>query len=290
MTTLRMSRRTVLQWGAGATLSLSPALKVLAADPQRKFKIGACDWSMGGRYDPQMLDKAKQIGLDGVQISFGPAGIENDLRKPDVRQVYLDKCRALNVEIASFGLGELNSKPYASDPDAERWVVESIDVMAKMKQRIALLAFFSKGDIRDKPEAQREVIRRLKRVAPEAERAGVVLGIESWLDADDHIRIVDAVDSPAVQVYYDVANSTLRGYDIYNEIRQLGRDRICQIHVKENDCLLGKGKIDFHKVKAALDDIQWNGWLVIERSMEQGKSLEECYRLNQQYLRSIFPT
>ncbi len=290
MTKSRISRRIAMQWGAGAALSLSPALKLLAADPQRKFKIGACDWSMGGRYDPQMLDKAKQIGLDGVQISFGEPGIENDLRKPSVRQVYLDKCKTLGVEIASLGLGELNSRPYASDPDAERWVEESIDVMQQLKQNIALLAFFSKGDLRDKPQAQQEVIRRLKRVASKAEKAGVVFGIESWLNADDHIRIVDAIDSPAVKVYYDVANSTLRGYDIYKEIRQLGRERICQIHVKENDCLLGKGKIDFHKVKAALDDIQWNGWLIIERAMEPNKTMEACYTLNQEFLRSIFPT
>ena len=90
--------------------------------------------------------------------------------------------------------------------------------MAKMKQRIALLAFFSKGDIKDKPQEQAEVIRRLKQVAPEAEKAGVILGIESWLNADEHLRILDAVGSPAVQVYYDVANMEKHG------LRHLQRD------------------------------------------------------------------
>ena len=118
----------------------------------------------------------------------------------------------------------------------------------------------------------------------------MILGIESWLNADEHCRILDAVASPAVQVYYDVANMEKMGYDIYKEIRQLGRQRICQIHAKENDDLLGKGKVDFVKVKEALDEIQWSGWLVIEAATQQGKTLEECYRLNQQYLRSVFPT
>ena len=221
---------------------------------------------------------------------MGAAEIEYDLRKPDVRQLYQEKCEALDLEIASLGMGELNSKPYASDRDAEQWVSDCVDVMAKMGQRIALVAFFSKGDIKDKPEEQAEVIRRLKQVAPKAEKAGVILGIESWLNADEHLRILDAVGSPAVQVYYDVANMETNGYDIYKEIRQLGRDRICQIHAKENGFLLGKGKVDFPKVKRALDDIQWSGWLVIEAATEQGKSLEACYSLNQQYLRSVFPT
>jgi len=194
------------------------------------------------------------------------------------------------LEIASLGMGELNSKPYASDSDAEQWVSDCVDVMAKLGQHIALLAFFNKGDIKGKSLEQAEVIRRLKQVAPKAEKAGVILGIESWLNADEHLRILDAVGSPAVQVYYDVANMETKGYDIYKEIRQLGRERICQIHAKENGFLLGKGKVDFPKVKRALDDIQWRGWLVIEAATERGKSQEACHTLNQKYLRSVFPT
>jgi sugar phosphate isomerase/epimerase len=48
--------------------------------------------------------------------------------------------------------------------------------------------------------------------------------------------------------------------------------------------------VDFSKVKAALDDIGWTGWLVIEGATIRGKSLEECYTHNQKYLRSVFPT
>ncbi len=118
----------------------------------------------------------------------------------------------------------------------------------------------------------------------------MVLGIESWLNADEHLRILDAVGSPNVQVYYDVANMEQRGYDIYREIRQLGSERICQIHAKENGHLLGQGKVDFVRVKAALDEIDWSGWLVMEAATVSGTPLEDCYRQNQQYLRSVFPT
>lgn len=290
MSTARVNRRAAIQLSAGTLASMLPASRLLAAGPKRTFKIGACDWSMGRRQDPRALDMAAEIGLDGVQVSFGPTDARYDLRQPDVRRLYQNKCQELDVDIASLGLAGLNSKPYASDPDAEQWVADCIDVMAQMRQRIALLAFFGKGDIKDKPRKQKEVIRRLKRVAPKAEKAGVVLGIESWLNADEHLRILDAVGSPAVQVYYDVANMERRGYDIYKEIRQLGRERICEIHAKENGALLGKGKVDFVKVKEALDDIQWAGWLVIESATVRGKSVKDCYELNQKYLRSVFPT
>jgi sugar phosphate isomerase/epimerase len=271
-------------------LALSPALRALAADEKRLFKISACDWSIQRRGTPDALEMAKRIGLDGVQVSFGKPGEGHDLRKEEVRRKYLQAVEKHGVKINSLAMGMLNQVPYASDPDAERWVQECVEVMPKLGQKVVLLAFFGNGDIKGKPDLQEEVIRRLKRVAPAAEKAGVVLGIESWLDVDDHLRILDAVGSTAVQVYYDVANMENQGYDLYQEIRRLGRDRICEVHCKENGFLLGKGRVDFVKVKEALDEIGWSGWLVIEGAVPKGASMFDSYVLNQKYLRSVFPT
>jgi sugar phosphate isomerase/epimerase len=167
-------------------------------------------------------------------------------------------------------------------------VLDCIDTMQKMNQKVVLIAFFGKGDINDKPDLQAKVIEKFKRAAPLAEKAGVILGIESWMNAADHLRMIDAIGSPAVQVWYDVANSEKMGYDIYKEIRQIGRERICQFHMKENGSLLGQGRIDFKKVKESIDAIGWGGWLIIEGATVKEKSLEECYDHNQKYLRSIF--
>lgn len=290
MSERRITRREALAAAAGTGLILSPALRALAAEPKRLFQIAACDWSIGQRGKIAAMETAQEIGLDGVEVSFGPPGEEVDLRKEEVRRAYVEAAKKHGVKIASLAMGMLNSVPYASDPNAERWVQECVEVMPKLNQKVVLLAFFSKGDIKGKPDLQAEVVRRLKRVAPAAERAGVVLGVESWLDANDHLRILDAVGSPAVQVYYDVANMENQGYDIYGEIRRLGRDRICQIHCKENGFLLGKGRVDFVKVREALDDIGWSGWLVIEGAVGRGMKMFDSYVRNQEYLRSLFPT
>jgi sugar phosphate isomerase/epimerase len=285
-----ISRRAALQVGACATLACLPTLRTWARDPNRKFKIGACDWSLGRMQDVSALELARSLGIDGVQVTFGAVGVTYDLRRPEAQRAYREAGEKWHVAIASLGLLELNNKPYASDPDAEQWMVDCIDVMQQMGQKVVLVPFFAAADLRDKPDAQAEVIRRLKQVAPRAEKAGVILGFESWLNADDHLRILDAVGSPAVQVYYDVANMTERGYDIFTEIRQLGRDRICEVHAKENGFLLGQGKVDFVKVREALDEIGWTGWLIIEGATVDGRTLEACYKLNQAYLRSVFPT
>ncbi len=283
-----LTRREALAAGAG--LMAAPAFAALAADKERLFKIGACDWSLGKSANVAAFDVAKEIGLDGVQVSFGAPGGRYDLRKADVRREFADATKKTGVQIASLAMGVLNGVPYSSSRQAEQWVDQCIDVAAAMDQKVVLLAFFGKGDIRDKPELTAEVIRRLKKVAPKAEKTGVVLGLETWLSVKEHLHILDAVGSPAVQVYYDVANMTKQGYDIYKEIRQLGRQRICEIHCKENGHLLGKGPVDFPKVKAAVDDVGYRGWLIIEGAVAAGLSREESYKLNQKYLRSVFPT
>lgn len=276
--------------GATAGMLLAPVAKMLAADQkQPRFQIGACDWSIGQRQKFEALDLAKKIGLDGVQVSFDDIGVPTDLRSAEARKEYQQRAKKLGIQIASLAMGTLNEHPYASDDRTEQWVLDCIATMPKMEQKVVLLAFFGKGDINGKPELQAKVIEKLKRAAPLAEKAGVILGIESWMSAADHLRIIDAVGSPAVQVWYDVANSEKMGYDIYKEIRDIGRERICQFHMKENGSLLGQGRIDFKKVKESIDAINWSGWLIIEGATVKEKSLEECYRHNLEHLRPIFP-
>lgn len=284
-----ITRRNALAALGGGILA-SSAFRVFAAGGDRKFKIGACDWSIQNAGNPAAMKMAREIGLDGVEVSFGKPGDKFDLRLAENRATYLSEAKAQGVEIASLAMGVLNQVPYATDAGAEKWVADCIEVMPKLKQKVVLLAFFGNGDIKGKPELQKEVARRLKRIAPKAEAAGVILGIESYLDAGDHMKILDAVGSPAVQVYYDVANMETMGYDVYREIRRLGRDRICQIHCKENGFLLGEGKIDFTKVKEAVDEIGWQGWLIIEGAVPAGQPMFQSYVKNQKFLRGLFPT
>ncbi|MHC4623413.1 MAG: sugar phosphate isomerase/epimerase family protein, partial [Planctomycetota bacterium] len=90
-----------------------------------------------------------------------------------------------------------------------------------------------------------------------------------------------------VKVYYDVGNSHRNGYDIYEEIRMLGSARLCEFHAKDYGNLFGQGKVDFAEVRRAMDDAGYRGWIQIEGSKPLG--LQESYRHNAEYLRSIFP-
>jgi len=252
----------------------------------RGFKIAVCDWTIGKRTDPASLEMAKRLELDGVQVDFGSGQNDLPLCNPELQKKFLRTAKKHNVQVASLALGVLNGVPYKSDPRAERWVAESIDVCKAMGVNVVLLAFFGKADLRNDRKGADVVVERLKRVAPKAEDAGVFLGLESWLSAEQHLNIIDRVGSPAVRVYYDVANSHKAGYDIYEEIRLLGK-QICEFHAKDYDDLYGRGTIAFEEVRRAMDDIGYRGWIVMEGT-KIPLGLEESIRYDAQYLRSVF--
>ncbi|MVM29869.1 TIM barrel protein [Spirosoma sp. HMF4905] len=284
-----MNRRNALRY------SLSVGLSTLVypgfAHPfeaKNHVKIGACDWSIGPAGDINTFTVAKKIGLDGVQLSLNTKGDHEHLRRPETQRAFKQAAQQAGVAIGGLAIGLLNEIPYKSDERTEQWVQDSIDVAHSLGVKNVLLAFFSNNDLRNDPKGTQIVINRLKAVAPKAEKAGVVLGIESWLSAAEHIAILDAVGSPAVQVYYDVCNSSVMGYPIFDEIRVLGKSRICEVHLKENDHLLGQGIVDLPKVRQALDDIGYTGWLHIEGAVPQGKPMLESYIENNKTVRSLF--
>lgn len=289
-----VSRRSAIQLLTAAAL----AQKAMAdVTPGSGFRIGSTDWSIGHKQDPGAFTTAKRIGLEGVQVSFSTPGSDFDLREPGVREQYYEQVEKTGVRIASLGMGVLNQKPLATTPEAIGWVDDAIDVMVKMRDEqadksthICLLAFFGKGDINGSPELMDSVITKLKTVAEKAEDSGVVFGIESLLSADDHLKIIDGVGSEAIQVYYDSANSHRMGYDIYEEVVQIGGERICQVHCKENGALLGEGEVDFAKFRDALKTAGYRDWLILEGGMPKGAEVIEAYRKNRVLLEKTFRT
>ena len=85
--------------------------------------------------------------------------------------------------------------------------------------RVVMLPAFGKGDLVGDKAGIARTVEVLKQLAPQAEKAGVVLGLENYLSAADNVDIIRRIASPAVQVWYDVCNSNDKGYDIYREIR-----------------------------------------------------------------------
>lgn len=274
------------------TLMLTASLA--GAQPNRPqtgglpVRLGVCDWTIGKTGDPAALALAGELGLEGVQVSLTSAGENLAMKSKSLQRAYLDAARKTGVAITSFAIGELNDVPLQSDPRAEKWVAQGIDVCRSLGVKIILVPFFGKADLKNNPGGMGSVIAILKRLAPEAEGAGVTLALESTLDAEEHMKIISGVGSPSVRVYYDVGNSRDAGYDIYAEIRSLG-SRICEFHAKDTKDLYGKGVMDFDAVRRAMEGIRYQGWLILEGTRFP-LGVEKSIKYDADYLRSIFKT
>lgn len=269
----------------GMAAASAAVLPLLAAPADRRFKIGACEWSLR-KSDPSCFALAKEIGLDGVEIDMGRAANQMQLRRPELQSSYSHAARASGLEIASIALAELNNVGLKSEPRAAIWLHDALDVAAALKVKVILVAQFFNGDLKNDKIGTDRTVELLKELAPRAEKKGLILGLENYLSAVENLEILGRVGSPAVQVYYDVGNSTDKGYAIYEEIRML-KGNLCALHAKDAGFMLGKGRIDFAKVREALDAIEYSGWIQIEAAAPN--NLLRDYQAHLSHLRAHFP-
>ncbi|MBI2679573.1 MAG: sugar phosphate isomerase/epimerase [Candidatus Solibacter usitatus] len=278
------SRRSFLAT-AGAAIAGGP-LVLHAAKPAR-LRIGITDWNLEQTSKLEAVAMAKKLGFDGVQISLGIKPVENKLRLDNgaLQARYLAAAANHQIPIDGTCLDILHVNYLKNDRLGQKWVADSIRITQKMKTRVILLPFFGKGALETRQEMD-YVGDVLKELGPEAEKAGVILGLEDTISAEDNVRIVDRAQSKAVLVYYDVGNSTIAGFDPVKEIKWLGKDRICQFHLKDNPNYLGEGKIDFPAVMKAIAEIGFAGYANLE-TVAPSKSVEADLTRNLQFLRKL---
>src|SRR5258706_13652743 len=87
------TRRQIIAASAAALIAGPMSNLLRADDAKSRFKIGACDWSLGKRQQFEALDLARKIGLDGVQVSFDDIGKPTDLRSEEARRGYQERAK-----------------------------------------------------------------------------------------------------------------------------------------------------------------------------------------------------
>src|SRR6266571_1040533 len=248
-----------------------------------KFKVGAPDWNLKQEAKIESIALAKKIGFDGVQISLGVGIDKLPLSDPALQKAFLDESRRVGLPLASVCLNILHRNILKSDPLGQRWVADSVPIAKNLGVKVILLPFFGKGALQTNAEMD-YVGDVLREIAPTAEKAKVILGLEDTISARDNVRIMERAKSPALLVYYDVGNSTAGGFNIIEEIRWLGRERICEVHLKDDPHFLGQGTIDFTAVVDALADIGFDRWAQLETDSPTG-SIENDMGANLKFIR-----
>ena len=262
-------------------------LAAAAALPARPagLKLGVMDGVLRQSSKPEALGLAKSFGMDGLQVTIGRPGPAGKLALDDaeLQARYVAESRRQQIPIDATYIDILHVNCLKNDALARQWISRGIEITRALDARVLMTVFFGKCSLTGREEMDAAAA-GFRELAPLAERAGVILGFENLLNAEDNMRVMDQVASPAFKIYYDVGNATnMVGVDAPGEIRKLGRERICQFHFKDKG-YLGEGKVDFPAVLRALADIGYRGYAVLETSSPSG-DVEADLRRNLAYLR-----
>jgi len=280
---MTLTRRTFLK-GTAALTGAALATRVLAADGKPGAKILVSSCSIGS------LANAKKAGLEGMEVGVGGAAEKLSIADPATIQKYKDQMKETGLVVSSIMMSIFNSNPLASDPNGPAWLDQTIGAAKELKAHTILVAFFGKGSLGSKGDVKKAdvdvVVERLKAAAPRAKDAGVFLGIENTLPAAENMKILERINNPAVSIYYDCYNLAGQGYDVPAEIRLL-KDRISIFHFKNGSDYLEGGKMKWEPIAAAMKEIGYQGWIVLESSAPSKDRVADD-RKNAEYIRKLF--
>ena len=263
---------------------------------KQRYKVAVIDLMILKRQKLSAFQLTKELGADGVEVDMGGLGnrvtFDNKLLIDSVRQQFLAKAKELNLEIPSLAMTGYYAQSFCQREHFIQSIQDCITTMKLMNVKVAFLPLGIQCDLVKKPELRDSVINRLKVAGKIAEKAGVVIGIETALDAKGEKQLLQDINSPAIKSYFNFSNALKNGRDLEDELKTLGKKYIVQIHCTDDDGVLLKDntRLDMKKVKKTLDKMGWSGWLVIERSRDakEPSNVKKNFGSNTAYLKSIF--
>ena len=238
------------------------------------MRIGTRTGSIGAEGE-DALPLAAELGFAGVEFSISardPVG--NILAEQSDWDVLQRQAAETGVAVCSLCVGNLGVM-LTGDSAARRQGISvatnAIAAAAYLDARLILCAMDAPPE-QPYDESFDRWMDGFSEIMPAAEREGVVMAPESVgrthpQSVERFRRLVDAVDSPQIGVYFDVGNAHTQGFDPAADLRDLG-GLVSQIHTKEPDQipLMGTGPLDWDAIFDAIAAIGYDGWLVLETS------------------------
>ena len=262
-----------------------------------RYKIAVCDWMILKRQKIGSFKLVHELNGDGVELDMGSLGkretFDNKLRDPHFQQLFRETAREFQLEVPSIAMSGFYGQTFLERANYEELVRECLNAMKVMDAKVAFLPLGGiKAGWEGEPALRAEVVKRLKKVGDMAAAEGLVIGIETQLDAKGDVKLLKEIDSFGIKIYFKFQNALENGRDLCKELKILGKKRICQIHCTDTDgvTLRFNERLDMNKVKKTLDKMGWSGWLVVERSRDKDDvhNVRKNYGTNIEYLKEVF--
>jgi len=248
---------------------------------------GISIWSFAGQPLAECFRLAREAGFDGVEVALDETGEINLQATAEEMAQIKEQAMACGIRLYSVASGLYWKYSLTSDDPGEREMAGSI-----VRKQLSIARWLDCDTILILPGCVKSfepnssavpydlvyarALQALRELAPFAEQAGVVIGIENvWnqflLSPLEMRDLIDAVGSPAVAAYFDIGNVLAFGQP-QHWIKILG-SRIRKVHVKDYRIAAGglagfvdllSGDVHFPEVMAALRDVGYKDWLTAE--------------------------
>lgn len=261
------------------------------------MKFGTRNGVIGQSWETA-FDEAARLGFDGVELDVGADYADTMLWSVSGRGQLRDLAGKSDAELAAVCLGVMWGISLANpDPDvqseARKIIDETLKSCAELGAEFILVPItpFRGGDV-SPDQAVENWIEGLKPCALVAEEYEVTIAVENvgggvCPSAKRQMQIIEGVDSPFVQAYYDFGNGLSLGNDPVEEIKLLGKEHIAAVHAKApGGTYLGEGDLDFDAVAAAFKGIGYDGYVILETASTDDPA--EAASKNLAFLKKMF--
>lgn len=243
----------------------------------------------GGKNPKEAIDDASNLGLDGVELTFGEAIPENASIADcnEIKQYAEDKGIGLRTLASGFFWGcSLSSNDPAERKKAVTFAEKYLKAAANLGVETVLLipgavdvAWDESRPVTPYQAVWDNASNSLRNLVKLAEDLDVNIGIENvWnkflLSPIEMKMFLEQFNSSNIGSYFDVANVLIYGYP--EHWIAILEKHIKAIHIKNfarNDCggvlhgfgeSLHDGDLNYDQLKKSLSDIQYNGPLTVE--------------------------
>jgi inosose dehydratase len=285
-------RRLVFGLGAVAAASALPVGALGASDI--RFGYAAITW---GGNDAKAIEDISDAGFRGIQLRANAVADFGD--KVGALRDMLARRR---LELVALSSGNVGASGAETDEMARH--TKHATFLREAGGRYLQLIDAARTQGR-KPEAGdfKELGRRMTEIGKRVGDVGVQLGYHHHMGSlgespDEIARVMDAVDRRYVKLALDVAHYAQGGGDPARAIRQYRND-LLYLHIKDVESPvpgdaskpyrfveLGRGRVDLPAVFAALDEVKFRGWAIVELDAvpDSSRTPKESALVSKRYL------
>jgi D-psicose/D-tagatose/L-ribulose 3-epimerase len=235
-----------------------------------------------------LLPKVKEMGYDIIEVAVEDKDL---IDWPRLKTLAQDMGLKITISGAFGPDRDISSDDPAIRENGFNYIVDCIKIANDMGSPIFTGPVYSAvGKTRyvskdQKKQERAWCVENLKQVGKIAKEYGIVVGVEPLNrfetdminTVDQALSLVNEIAHPNIKISLDTFHNNIEEKNIAASIRRIGKELLCHVQGNESDRgTPGTGNVDWIGIKQALNEIGYEGAVVIETFGAPSKELAKA--------------